>query len=286
MSSTVTKNKRIHLTLAKFLTRHGVRYKWVGAWPAIPVKLAPLEFDKRVWRDAPPNLVVHNLADGTSIKMLPPDVLPVWVESIYECLFEKILPLKKDITIEFYDAAIFGYAYAAISREAAWRKEARKSLLPESEDAQVHEELLKHCNPTLEACRNRITEVLADWKLQEAADYLNGFAYGIKCQHREEGWTPSATTQTLQIYKALVRNRRYVQNLVRLGKTAKEIGEYIAQRATLYDGKTTHSCLFCRTEEGKTKYLKSFQKLCERVGLPLPSPGRPPINSKIATSKN
>jgi hypothetical protein len=54
----------------------------------------------------------------------------------------------------------------------------------------------------------------------------------------------------------------------------------------LNDGKITHAARFCQKEEGKARYLKSFQKLCERIGFPLPSPGRPSTTSKITTPEN
>jgi hypothetical protein len=297
-------NKKQHSRLAEFLAQHGVRYKWVGTWPAIPVKLGPLEFDERALRDAPPSVVY--LADGTSLTMPPPDVLPAWVERIYERLFEKILPPKKDMTIDFYDAAIFGYAYAAISRELAWRKEACKTLPPESRDRLVHEELAKHYPQGLDVCRGRVAEVLAGWKLPEAADYLKGFAYGIECQHREEGWTPSATTETLQIYKALLQHQYHVKWLIQQKATAEEIGKYIAERTIRQRGMTyaqffeTHpptrdsvklpsgELVSASTKEGrqraarlsaKGKFLRFFEKIFERVGIPLQPPGRPRRNS-------
>jgi hypothetical protein len=271
--------------LAKFFARHGVRYKWDGSWPAIPVRLGVMEFDERVWRNNPPNLDVE-IAGGTIIKMPPPDVTPAWVEKIYELLFEKILRLKNGMTLEFFEAAIYGYAYSSIQRARTAQLEACKRLPPESAQRQVHEELAKIYKPTLDVCRQRITEVLAGWTLNETADYLAGFAYGMKCQLREESWMPSADTETLQICKALVKNQSHIKTLVREGKTSKEIAGYISKHATLNDGKITHDLRFCQTEEGKAKYLKSFQKLCERIGLPLPSPGRPSTTSKITTPEN
>lgn len=218
----------------------------------------------------------------------------MWMEKIYENLFEKILPLKKGVSLEFYDAAIFGYAYSAIRRERTERLEACESLPPESEQRQVHEELARIYEPTLNACRCRMTEVLADWKLPEAADYLKGFAYGIECQHREEGWTPSAMTETLQIYKALLRQRFAVENLTRQNATASEIGELIAKYAVMSGG-MTYAQYFETCEKvaqdrpvvgpgdekdkEKKKFLKFFEKICERIGLPLPQRGRPRRNS-------
>jgi hypothetical protein len=218
---------------------------------------------------------------------VPADAPPLWVENIYERLFEKVLPPKQRTTeaqtVEFYDAAIFGYAYAALSRERASRLEACKTLPPDSEDKMVHEELVKHYTPTLEFIRRRIDEVLAGWELPESANYLEGFAYGITCQQREAGWMPSATTETLQAYKALVQNQDNVKTLIRQHKTSKEIGEYIAERAILADGKTSLARCMGKNEDAWTTYLSNFLKLCARIELPLPPPGCP---AKMRTREN
>jgi hypothetical protein len=287
------KNKRKRTKLSEILAGLHGHYEWVGTWPAIPVALpvnAPAPRREPV--KTPPVFCAEAQPDG-SIKRFtlqfeePPDLPPQWVENIYERLFERILPPKQRtteaLTVEFYDAAIFGYAYAATSRERATRLKACKTLPPDSEERMMHEEVVTHCTPALEAIRHRIDEVLAGWKLPEAANYLEGFAYGIKCQHREEGWTPSADTETLQNCKALVRHQEAVQNLVSQKKIAKEIGQFVADRALLPDGKTSLARCMGNNEDAWADYLRNFQKTCERIGLPLPSPGRPLANPKIAT---
>ena len=186
---------------------------------------------------------------------LSPDALPAWVEKIYERLFEKILPPKKGMSVEFYDAAIFGFAYSAIQRERTARLEACKSLPPESEQRQVHEELARIYEPTLNACRCRATEVLANWKwLEGLVDYLKGFAYGIECQGREDGWIPAVATETLLIYKTLLRQRRAVEILIRQNATAREIGELITQHATKSGG-MTYAEYFQKHPNSNTKKL-------------------------------
>lgn len=279
------KAKTTSSKLADFLAKHGVRYKWEGTWPAIPVKLGVMEFDERKWRDNPPNLVVEELAGGTFIKMPPPDVTPAWVENIFERLCEKILPPKKGMTLEFYDAAIYGYAYSSLQRERTARLKACKSLPAESDKRKENEALAKFHEPDLDSCRQRVAEVLAGWTLKEAADYLEGFAYGIKCQLREESWTPSAKTETLQIHKALLREQYAVETMIRRGSTAKEIGEHIAKHARMSGGvsfaeyfeasKKGSMELFQKTTQdaevnsGKIKFQRFFEKICERVELPL-----------------
>ena len=308
--------------LAEFLAQHGVRYKWVGTWPAIP---RALRWNEPVPRRAAAESWIQSAKmqpDG-SIKFVdvkfevPPDAPPPWVENIYECLFEKILPLKRGMTIEFYDAAIFGYAYTAISRELAWRKEASKTLPPESKDRLLYEEYAKQYPLGLDVCRGRVAEVLAGWKLLEAADYLKGFAYGIECQHREEGWTPSATTETLQIYKALLQHQDHVELLIQQKATMRELGEYVATRAVMGNGVTlaqrfnkrtfaaekaaeglaevrvrklaklgakpgkTTSVQCCQGEQGGAwvAYFKLFEKICGSLNIPRPPRGRPRRNS-------
>lgn len=287
------KIKRKRVKLSEILAGLHGRYKWVGTWPAIPAKL---RWDEptlsREAVKAPPCEVAEAQPDG-SIKRytfqseIPPDAPPVWIENIYERLFEKILPPKQrateTLTVEFYDAAIFGYAYAVLSRERAARRKACKTLPPDSTDRLVHEELVKHYTPTLEVIRRRIDEVLAGWELPESANYLEGFAYGIACQQREAGCTPSATTETLQTYKALVQNQDNVGNLIRQHKTSKQIGEYIAERAILADGKTSLARCMGKNEDAWTTYLSNFQKLCARIELPLPPPGCP---AKMRTREN
>ncbi len=240
------------------------------------LRRAPLK--QRVWTaEAQPDGTIKRSEVEVEV---PPNAPPEWVEKIYERLFEKILPPKKGMSVEFYDAAIYGYALSAIQRERTARLEACKSLPPKSEQRQVHEELARTYEPTLDACRRRVTEVLADWKLPEAADYLKGFAYGIERQHREEGWIPAAATETLLIYKTLLRQRRTVENLIRQNATARQIGELITQHATKSGG-MTYAEYFQKhpNSEHRETFLKTAQKIFERLGIPLPPRGRPRRNS-------
>jgi len=227
---------------------------------------------------------------------VPADTPPEWVENIYEQIFKKILPLKRGMTIDSLDAAIFGYAYSAIRRELADRVKS----VPGRNDRKVYEGLRKFHGPILALCRSRITEVLANWKLPEAADYLKGFGYGIERESREESWPPSATTETLQIYKALLLHWRHVAFLTHQKKTAKEISEYIAGQAIMSSGVTFAEYfesikLKRHSEKGHPSFLRStvkraaaepipqqrqflkfFEKICGRLGIPLPPRGRPP----------
>jgi hypothetical protein len=307
------KIKRKRVKLSKILAGLHGRYKWVGAWPAIPVKLRWDELaPRREPTVTPPVEVGQGQPDG-SIKRftlqfpIPPDAPPAWVENIYERLFEKILPPKQRateaLTVEFYDAAIFGYAYAALSRERASRLKACKTLPPDSPDRLVHEELVKHYTPTLEVIRRRIDEVLAGWELPEAANYLEGFAYGIACQQREAGWTPSATTETLQIYKALVQHQHQLAPFIHQNKHADEIADFLAEKIvrsgiSLAESFANHpykddrvklpsgDVVSTLTAEGRRaaekkslrgKFRKHVATVLNEINFPLPPPGRPAV---------
>jgi hypothetical protein len=306
------KIKRKRVKLCEILAGLHGRYKWVGIWPAIPVRLA---LDEPAPLRNPVKQKIYSAEpqpDG-SIKFreleveVPADAPPVWVENIYERLFEKILPPKQRtteaLTVEFYDAAIFGYAYAALSRERASRLEACKTLPPDSRDRVVHGELVKHYTPTLEACRRRLDEVLAGWKLPEAANYLEGFAYGIKCQHREEGWMPSATTETLQIYEALVQHQHHLEAFILQNKHADEVADFLAGKIvrsgiSLAESFAKHpnkadsvklpsgEVVSTRTAEGRRaaekksargKFRKHVATVLNEIKFLLPPPGRPTV---------
>jgi hypothetical protein len=208
--------------------------------------------------------------------MPPPDVTPAWAENIFERLCEKILPPKKGMTLEFYDAAIYGYAYSSLQRERTARLKACKSLPAESDKRKENEAWAEFLEPGLDSCRQRVAEVLAGWTLKESADYLEGFAYGIKCQLREESWTPSADTVAMLICKTLLRQQNAVKILIRQGATAREITELIAKHAVKSSG-MTYAEYFKKhpNSEIKETFLKNCQKTFERVKLPLPRPGAP-----------
>jgi hypothetical protein len=302
------KIKRKRLKLCEILAGLDGRYKWVGNWPAIPVKFGPLDSPPR---RAPTKvkLFVSNAPQEWVEKIVevPADAPPVWVENIYERLFEKILPPKQRateaLTVEFYDAAIFGYAYAARSRERASRSAACKRLPPDSPDRLVHEELVKHYAPTLEAIRRRIDEVLAGWKLPESANYLEGFAYGIARQQLEEGWTPSAKTETLQMYKALVQHQHHLEAFILQNKHADEVADFLAGKIirsgiNLAESFAKHpnkadsvnlpsgEVVSTRTAEGRRaaekksargKFQKHVASVLNEIKFPLPPPGRPAV---------
>ncbi len=304
--------KRKRVKLAEILAKLHGRYKWTGTWPAIPVKLqwdepTPLRepIKQRIQTaEAQPDGSIQ--WRGVEVEV-PADAPSVWIENIYERLFEKILPPKQRateaLTVEFYDAAIFGYAYAALSRERALRLKACKTLPPDSTDRLVHEELVKHYTPTLEAIRRRIDEVLAGWELPEAANYLEGFADGIACQQREAGWTPSTTTQTLQIYKALVQYQHQFEAFILQDKHADEIADFLAGKIVrsginLAESFAKHpnqadsvrlpsgEVVSTRTAEGRRaaqkksargKFRKYVATVLNDIKFPLPPPGRPTV---------
>jgi hypothetical protein len=275
---TTTKTKRTRLKLSGFLAEHGVRYKWVGTWPAIPMKRNSLEATTPRRVPTKVRMEVYK-APGTWVEHfqeVPPDAPPEWVDRIHERIFDTVLPLKKNMSIEYLDAALFGYIYAAVTRKLAGIGDSA----PDTADGTLDEELRKNHTSTLNACRARVAEVLADWKVSEAGDYLKGFAYGIECHHREESWILSATTQALQIYKALLLHQHAVQDLTRKNATAKDIGELIAEQAVM-SGRMTFAQYFEKNpnSEAKEVFLKTVQKIIERMGIPLPQRGRPRINS-------
>jgi hypothetical protein len=112
-----------------------------------------------------------------------------------------------------------------------------------------------------------------------------GFAYGIECRQREGAWPPpEQLVTTWQIFKALILNWRHVKALTDRKATAKEIGAYIAGFIVKPDGLTLAKYFAKHKQSGATEaqYHKLFQKLCGKVGIPLPhrgAPRRPPANS-------
>jgi hypothetical protein len=276
------KSKPRRSKLSEFLAKNGVAYKWQGTWPAIPVALGAFEAPPRKTPTRVRLFTSHIEKGGGPIKHselvveVPPDAPPVWIENIYERLFEKILPLKKCMSLPFYDAAIYGYAYSAIDRERTERLKMCNALEAKSEKRLEHETLAMIYGQTLDVCRGRVAEVLAGWELSEAADYLKGFVYGIDCQHREESWTPSTKTETFRIYKALLKQQLHIKSLIQKNATAREIGEYIAEHVMI-SKEMTYADYFRKNPnlEYKEIYLKNFQIYCERLRLPLPPQGRP-----------
>lgn len=190
------KNKPALPKWALFLAEHKVSYKWRGTWPAIPVAIRADELPYRT-AATEMRLITARAEKGKIIREnhiieWPSDAPPAWVEKIRWKLLEEILPFQKDKPLEFFDAALYGYNYSAFERQRAERADNR---LPETDD-EDHQTLLKQLDAAVDVCRQRVTEVVAGWKLMEIANYLEGFAYGIKCQQDEEGWMPSTTTET------------------------------------------------------------------------------------------
>lgn len=104
--------------------------------------------------------------------------------------------------------------------------------------------------------------------------------YGIMCQQREEGWTPSAATVTQLIYKVLLQHQRRVQLLIQKNATAKEFGKFIAEYAIKSGGMTYAEYFQKHPQSGlKETFLKTAEKIFERVEMPLPRRGRPRRNS-------
>jgi hypothetical protein len=246
-----------------FMARHGVRYSWRGYWPPIPVPLNPFDFDPRE----------------------QPDARPKWVEKIQERLLEKILPLKKGMSLEFYLAALLGYAFASCDRERTERLDASKRMLADSEAKLVQEELAKVLGAACDAFKEQ--RMVPDHQpVPEAADRMKGYAYGIQCQHREAGWQPSATTQALHIQKALLLNWRKIKFLTDKGATAREIGEYVVERTVMSAGMTYAQYFKSNpraAEDSKATFLKYLETIFQRLKIPLPRRGRP---NKIPTRNN
>jgi len=167
---TTTKTKRKRLKFSKFFAEHGVHYKWVGTWPAIPMK--PNSLETTTPRRVPTKVRMEVYkAPGTWVEHyqeVPPDVSPEWVDRIHERIFDTVLPLKKNMSIEYLDAALFGYIYAAVSRKLAGIGDSA----PSTADGSLVGELRNNHISTLDACRARVAAVLANWKVSKAADYL------------------------------------------------------------------------------------------------------------------
>jgi hypothetical protein len=307
--------------LSEFIHQHGVRYKWVGSWPAIPVKLGPHDPDpSRV-----PAKVLMLVNNVEHFQILPPDAPPEWVDRIHERFFEKLLWFKNSNalkSIEFLDAAIYGFLYAASSvkrvgklyenlpptkgetpAERDLRRETRREQ--SEEDEQKNQELIRGM------CESRLAEVRATWTPVEAAAYQKGFDYGAKCQRREEENPRPPFMAKVQIYQAMALNFREVDSLVQQGAAARMIGERIANRIVLANGmtkaqhfekfppkkkgeiltywngkKSVQQHIFTKSDlriaerhSAKGKFLRLFEKICREVGIRLPKPGRPPLDS-------
>jgi hypothetical protein len=239
------------------------------------------------------------------------------VGRVHERVWEDFLPIKKGMTFEAYYAAMFGYCYSSISRELACCEQVLRGLPRKSKDRLVYDELARNYRPTLEYLRDRIAPDLAGATLQGAAAYLKGFAYGIECQQREDGFKPSTLYRTRSIYKTLVSNWEEIQGLASREATIRELGEYVARHAVMGDGTTlaqrfsnrtfaaeelakeiaelrarklaklgartgkTASVQCCQGEQGGAwvAYLKQFEKICGSVNMPRRARGAPRRNS-------
>ena len=258
------------ITLSELLAGHGIRHNWEGVWLAIPRALRTGEPDPRrvplqqtVW-------VGEAQADGSTkcfeVKVkVPPDAPPEWVDTLCARIFEIVLPLKRGMSLEFYDAAILGYAFSAMSRELAER--------PKADGKKVTRVLADAYKSSLEFCQQ---------KAAESPIAAKGFAYGVECQRREPAWLPSThaskaaklTTETAKIYEALLRHWRIVASRIEQKQTARQLGEYIAEKVTFSKGMVLADYLR-RNPDAKATYLRTFQMICLRVGIPLPRRGRP-----------
>ena len=296
------------------LRKRGVRWRWVGTWPAIPDWLDPAEpTPRRV-----PQIVGVQVWSGKDWKAAPievqPDAPPQWVDRIHERFFEKVLWLKssKPKSIDFVGAAIYGFVSAASSvpRVATLYED----LPPPEDEVQARRRKLRLQEAEEEDRRNRETtvanwerklaEVKANGKPEQVADCLKGFDYGIKRQQDHESHPRSDFQVTAQIYKALVKNYVEVELLIYRKATAREIGEFVAARA-IRTNELTHAEYFAKfpaeaigdsvelpsgevvstlTREGRKRaerlcaegqFLKLVEKICGYVGIPLPGRGRP-----------
>ena len=172
---------------------------------------------------------------------------------------------------------------------------------------------MKHYTPTFEAIRRRIDEVLAGWELPESANYLEGFAYGITRQQREAGWTPSTTTETLQIYKTLVQHQPQLASFIHQNKHADDIADFLAGRISrsginLAESFAKHEnkahsvklpsgeVVSTSTAEGRRaaeeksrrgRFRKHVAKVLNEIKFPLPPPGHPAYSYPLKiTSRN
>jgi hypothetical protein len=317
MTTAKTKTKRKWHTqpsLSAFLAGHGVRYRWVGFWPAIPVKLGQHDPDLRR-EPTKVRMVVNNVE---YFQEVPPDAPPVWVDRIHERFFEKVLWFKNNKSlksIEFLDAAIYGFLHAAASvarvgkiyetlpsTENTAQARCRTMHRKETEDAErQNQELVRGM------CERRLADVKLKWPPDEAAAYLRGFDYGAKCQRWEEAKPRRLSIEKVQIYQAMALNFREVESLVRQGAAARVIGERIANRIVLASGMTKAQffekfpakkkgevltyrnggqsieqhvftkldlCIAAR-HSAKGKFLRLFEKVCQEIELKLRPRGRP-----------
>ena len=302
--------------LSEFLRKHGVRYKWIGTWPAIPVKPNPAEPTPR----REPQILEQQVWSGGICKktliQIPPDLPPEWVERIYERIFQQVLKFKTIWSIEFLDAAIYGFLYAASRVKRVGKlyddlpptKDVEHALRRREHQEQSEQDERKSQESILAMCQRRLAEVQSHWQVGEVAEYMLGYAHGIKCQLEEESQPRSARVEKMQILKALAFYHERVQSLIQKGATGPQIAEDIARYA-IRPGGETYSHFFDKfppkcegegvklpsgdlvstyTKEGrqrakrlsaKGKYLKLFEKVCADIRLPLPPRGRPRRNS-------
>ena len=116
-------------------------------------------------------------------------------------------------------------------------------------------------------------------KRAESNTTAKGFTYGISCQQREAGWTPSTktskaeklTTPTAKIYETLLRHWRTVESFTKQKKSSREIAGYVANLTPF--GAIPLAEYLKRYPDKNEIYIQSFQKLCGRVGIPLPPRG-------------
>ena len=252
------KTKRTRSKLSDVLSQLFEDYRWAGTWPAFPLPLRILSCD--------------------DLKRLPD--IPVWKKNIYINLFKKILPPQKGVSLIYYAAAMRGYVYAAVQRDQdrameTYKISAQELVLESSEDVEgvSPKKLARAKEQTLNRARQQIVNVLTKWKLPMAADYLQGFAYGIECQAREEGWEPSPSTEVLKIYKVLLQQPA-IEQMISAGRTVKELGELVAEHLNMDSG-MTYAEYFSKNPDSKNAFLRNIQKIFERLELSVRRSGRP-----------
>jgi hypothetical protein len=230
------------------LRQRGVRWRWVGTWPAVPDWLHPTEpTPRRV-----PQQMVVEVYRPEGCKQVPvevqPDAPPQWVDRIHERFFDKVLWRKssKPKSIDFIGAAIYGFVCAASSVPRVAKL--YENLPPPEDEVQARRRELRLKEAEEEDRRNRDTalanwqrklaEVKAKGKPEQVADCRKGFDYGMKCQQGEERRPRSQLFETVQISKVLVKNYVDIECLIKRQATAREIGEFVAGQAIRTDGQT------------------------------------------------
>ena len=188
-------------------------------------------------------------------------------------------------------------------------KDEEQALRRKTRREQSEEDERKNRELTLAACQRRLTEVQANWKPEAVAAYMQGYAYGIKCQQDEEKMPRSKWFEKVKIFKTIAIYYVEVENLIRGGATLRDIAQCIAERCDkapgmkqaeyianhppklkgdtviLSDGEPYVLCgdkdsqrIAARQSAGG-RFVKLVEKCVAEAGIQLPrKPGRPRIN--------